>query len=1391
MKRASWLRKALVVLPILVIVLAGTAIGAARLYLSSGRANREVTKQLQEMLGGRVEVGEANIGLIGDSTLQGIKAYEDGGPETPWLQVADVKAGASALSLLLGKSPDVIQLQSARIALHFDTDGHLLTRLPKSKKAAPAKIPRLHIENGELTINQEHRSPMIIRGINADVVSGANGLELSGNIADPFWGDWQAKGDFDSAGGKGSIVLDTAGIEVTMKKLKFIAFVPPSVWREVQIEGHTPAQVRLDLATADKPTVNYRVEVSPRDAHVQVPSIDLEATQAHGKAIIADEIVQLEDVHGKTADGEMTTSGTLNFRDTPTRMNFTIGVSDVVLHDLPRAWKVPPKIDGRLTGQAQLIVTIQGGKPKIDGLGHGNISQATLAGFRLSQPIHLALGSANGRLHFTHSKQAAIGRGNASEVKPKPDKAVAAEAKPKVEAPTPAKDKPKAEEPVAVEKKEEDIEEGPEDTRGAAGLLEEVPAEVVSLLGRGVQFAADKLARGIDATADALNKLKPPSKPGEEPTYLDVDLNLQDVDLTQLVQKLKLNLPYTLTGRLTFQVHASIPINTAGDMKAYRLRGTAKLPHFNVAGLEMTDVTARVRYDNGVLDLEELHGHLPRPKDPKKAGKFDGDARAQVVPQGDLRAALHLEQVPLDMVLSLLPKTMDQATGSLSGTLQARAPIASLSDPATWHGSATLTAPSIDVYGLALRNASANVKVDQGRATLSTLKADVQGMPLTGEGELRLRDAYPFKGDVHLGRTDLAALNRLAPSLRPPLAIKGSAQLDGTVTGTLKPFALDTTGTARARDLVAEGLKVDDLSFRWTTEKNGLKLDAIQAKLYGGEVSGSAVVPLTATAAGTAKLRLRDLDVQALAKAMPASPVRLEGKVSGTVNGELAVPRGDRPRAWTTDVELAAPRLRVQGIPTEKLKGSIDSRDGKTTYALKGESLGGTFTIKGDLTPQSKEKPTEKESGPVSRGRLEVRNARLSRLWDAYNITGGLTHLHGRFSIELPYHHAGANFFPAGNGTFQIVNVRCDDNVLSDSLQGDVRLTPNALRLDNITGDAAGGLFFGRFSFGLKRNSQSWFHIDLQQVEAARLLVPLPAVAAHVKGPVDVNLRGRIGPEWNGSGGATLARGQIYGMDVTEWRIPLTFSFSPTQGNGELTIRDSAARLAQGRAKFDAVLNWGNGLRLTGTLLFYQVDLRTLLRHSPSLASYASGRVSGRVDLSGSEMRSINDLRANVQAKLEQGQALQLPVLRQITPYLRPGVSSATFQSGQLKGRLAGGIFTIQHLTLIGNLLQLIVEGTVTLAGRLDLEVTAQTGLFCLSPNRRDSFGSRIPVLGAIPRLILFEASALVANQIVHLKVTGTVSSPSVRIQPLLTLTEDAVRFFFGRLLAPAIPTIP
>ncbi len=1399
MKRASFLRKILWIAPVSLALLVATGLVALRIYLSSSAATQLVAGQLQEMLGGRVAVVDARIGMFGDSSVRGIEAYEEVQREKPWLRIDDVNADVSAIGALCGQSPQFIHLKGARLVLHFDRNGHLLTRLPSGKQGPPSALPRLRIQGGELTLHQESRSPAIFRGLDAEIVSSEGGLKLTGTIGDDFWGDWKLDGAFDGDGSKGGLTLETDRIAVTMPKLKAIPFVPMSVWNEIHVEGATSAKLRLDLATTGgKPSVRYRVEIAPENSSIKVPSIQLEAEQASGKAVVADEVIEVHHVRGKTAGGTIQASGTLNFHDTPSRLDLKVGVEDVVIHDLPRTWDVPSFIDGKLTGNAKVVVTLKNGKAETAGSGEGVIRDARVSGFRPKKPIRLALRSDGRRYRFHLPEPAGV-----SEIGGKQSRV---ETTPPVEAVVSVPDEPAKE-----------LIEQPD----GGDLLSNLPAETINWVGRGLQWGTQELSRGIDAIVGGLNKLKPPTKPGEEPTYLNVDLSLQNVDLAQLIKKLKLNLPYAVAGRLTFKVHVGIPINTASDLKAYRLDGNASLSSFEMAGLAMGNVEAKVRYANGVLDLEKLSGQMLSAKGGKSVGNVEGNARIEVVPRGELQASLKLNRMETASILEkFLPgaardKEMGElASGMLSGEIQARAPLEKLADPATWRGSASLSSPQLALYGVPLDNASVRLLVDEARARLTVLKAEVQGAPLNGDAELGLKDAYPFKASLQLGRVELSALNRLPESFRPPVAIAGRVGLKGAISGTLSPLHFDTRGEFRATNIVAEGVAVDELSFGWSKDKDGMKLDSIRADLFGGSARGSARIPLDGAESGKANLDVRDLDLQAVAKSLPALPFTVEGKVSGKVEGTLDAAGKDRPRAWTANVELNSPQMRVQGIPSEKLTCTLQSREGKAEYHLQGETLGGTFSLKGDLHLPGAQPPEKKMSAPAEakgaellpvsaqprreeddqsagRGKFELRNALLSRLWSAYRLDGGLAHLNGHFSIFLDYELKGSHFSPSGRGTFRVANIRWDEERFAQSLQGDALLTADDMQLNNITGDVAGGRLRASLDFGLRANRGSHFHLDLQQVEASRLLLPWPDIASRIKGPLDVNLRGRIGREWDGVGGASLVRGQIYGMDVPEWRLPITFRYAPSQGNGEVTVRDSHARLAQGRARFESTLNWGNGLRLTGLLVFYQVDLRTLLRNSPEVGSYASGRVSGRVDLAGSEMRSVNDLTAVVQAKMEQGQALQFPVLRQITPYLRPGVSSATFQSGALKGRLAGGVFRIQRAELLGDFIKVLMHGTINLAGNLNLDVTAQSGLYALDSSRSNALRSRIPLVGAIPRLLLYEASSLLSAAVVHLRVTGTARSPVIRLEPLLVMTEESIRFFLGRAVGIDIPTLP
>jgi hypothetical protein len=210
----------------------------------------------------------------------------------------------------------------------------------------------------------------------------------------------------------------------------------------------------------------------------------------------------------------------------------------------------------------------------------------------------------------------------------------------------------------------------------------------------------------------------------------------------------------------------------------------------------------------------------------------------------------------------------------------------------------------------------------------------------------------------------------------------------------------------------------------------------------------------------------------------------------------------------------------------------------------------------------------------------------------------------------------------------------------------------------------------------------------------------------------------------------------------------------------------------------------GDTLRVQGVIQFREAGVAALAGLVGDVSDYVQGKISGRVDLSGSEMRSLADLNASVQLTLRETQALQLPILRQLVPLLSvPGGQAAVFREGQLQGRLAKGVFRIREFTLESAVAQLIIQGTFSLAGRLDLDVLARTAaLGNLNLVALRLLAAKIPAVGPVPVGLIVQASELLAARVVHFKVRGTARAPIIQIEPLGLLSQEAARFFLLRL---------
>ena len=233
-------------------------------------------------------------------------------------------------------------------------------------------------------------------------------------------------------------------------------------------------------------------------------------------------------------------------------------------------------------------------------------------------------------------------------------------------------------------------------------------------------------------------------------------------------------------------------------------------------------------------------------------------------------------------------------------------------------------------------------------------------------------------------------------------------------------------------------------------------------------------------------------------------------------------------------------------------------------------------------------------------------------------------------------------------------------------------------------------------------------------------------------------------------------------------------------------MRDATGQLSRGRLGGQATLNWGEERVLNGIARFVNVDLRQFLSQFTEQSQLASGLATGRVTFGGRGLAGPEDYTATVEANLAEAQAFQLPVLRQIAPFVVPGQSAnTTFRSGDLRATLARGIFTVQRLALVGNYARVFIDGTVTLSERLNLNVVANTRQVGIDPALLRIAGFSTLPAGPLPLATINRASNYLSNRTIRLRVGGTIRSPTIQVNVGPLLTEEAVRFFVGQTNLP------
>lgn len=931
---------------------------------------------------------------------------------------------------------------------------------------------------------------------------------------------------------------------------------------------------------------------------------------------------------------------------------------------------------------------------------------------------------------------------------------------------------------------------------GGAGAITDVkllgfPADDIPIrlhkAGGQLQFEQPKTsgrharpARAPVACAAPAQEKKPADPPKKDaPTTLDATIRLRDIEIAELLTKLNVKLGYKISGKVTAEASVVVPVSGATSQAAYQFSGKLSSPALVLEGLTVRNASANMTYQDGTFTLTDLSGEIDQPgKGGGPAGTFRGTLKAATAPPGDVTAALTLDRIPVSEVLRALPDFKLSAAGTVSGKVTFKAPYAKLSEPSEWAGTGELTSAELVIEGRTAKNLVMSASVAKGVVSLSEAKVTLEGIPVRATASVTLADKYPFTATVRTTGTDVTDLRKLVPEVELPAPVTGVLETETTVTGTASPLTYSASGTIRASKLTLARSTANDIAVKWALTPERLVVSELKAETFGGSVTGSADVPLVPDKAGKFEVAFKNLDAAGATELVPDFPVKITGKVSGKVGGTIPAAKEGQSRVGNLDVDLSAPKLTVQGFPAERLAGKATLRNGAIEYELEGKTLGGSFDIKGRYPGAKKDKGPD--AGGPQRGAFRLRGADLSRVATDVGFKS-LAPLRGRLDANFDFD----NDFSAGSGTIRLLRLEWGNALVSQELTGTLVLSNGVLRVSDFSGRVAGGELRARGQVRLSDTRRNFFTVSLSGADAKTLLGPLTGGDVPIDGPLTLVAHARFGAETSGSGTLSLSRGSVSGVQVTDLRVPFEFATAPG-GYGRFSVREAAVFAGSGRARADLTLDWGATARVQGNIRFINVPLRALSAELGQNALLGNGHLTGRFDLAGSHVRSVDDLTGTLVATLNNTSVKEIPILRQITPFVNPSGLVKPFQSGDVRGTLSNGVFRVQRLALANPAAQLFAEGTITTSGRVDLKVVAHTGAVGADARALRLLGLRIPAFGPLPLTLLRDASDFLSNRTIRLTVTGTTSNPVVRVNVGALLTEEAVRFLLNRYVLPA-----
>lgn len=1266
---------------------------------------------------------------VSSAGVSGLTLREGPGGDSPaWLTAGRVETDLSIGGLLRGRfSPGKVEIRGPKLVLRFDRKGDLLTRGPFAGGAAtPGAVPDLVIEEGEVTIDQEGRPPMTVKGVSGQLAGEEEIEDLELDSDDPTWGRWTVRGRFADGFKHGSARLTSGpGFASTPDLTARVPFVPPEVWQNVAPTGPIGVLVAVDLSEGAPKPVHVRTELTLRGASTALPGLGVVAEGTTGLIVVDDGMVRLDNLSGRSLGGTIAARGTLDFRQPASRFDLDLTLDKIDVTKTPASWQLGELgASGRLTGKARLLVAMNPEGADLTGSsGEAVIDGAVLQGIPIKALELTMKGRGGGLKYETKAGEKSADGGPPGWWAGPALRAIVALQQPQ----KPAAPRFRLPESITTHIELEDV-------------------KLETLLAR----------------LEVSTRVKPP-------VPMAGRLSLKATATIPLGHLADLE-DYAIRGQATL-TGASI-----GGVDLGRLAAKFAL----VKGvLDLDDLSGQLVERPAGSAESPPPATPPHPVGaPLAAGGFRGTLRAELSPAGKLTARFEAHELPLSELAAPFFPRPTPVGGRLSANFEADGDVAHLGDPRSWSVRGRIESEQIRYRNATLDTVATGFTVDGGRLDLPDLAARLGGNPLHASLSMDLSGARAFSGRVDVQGWAIERVLALVPGMPSPSPASGSVDARVAFRGTLQPLTFTSDGTVVVHSATVEAIPLGDVKADWATAGDEVVVKEITARPFSGTFTGRATVPGAAGRPVRVEATFSGIRTDQLADAL----TRGQFKLTGTAGGKLTATIPADPKGLAVDLTLEAPDLTVQGVPAGVVSAAIRGKGETIAYEVTADGPVGRARFRGSvpLAGPTPEKPANAE--------LKASGFGLSDLASLLGASILPPELKGRAEIDANLRARGPDLGAVGvHGFIEVRDLRWGDAFPIGGLRGVVLRTANAWRIDSIRGELAGGVASG-LAWGETPKDGAGsvgFEIETDRAMLARLLAFAPGLAKGAEGFGTLRLAGRMEGTLAANAELSVANARLAGVPIADLRVPADFTYHPAESRGTLEVRRATGRVVGGRVQGSGWLRVGLDKSFSADLTLADVDVESLMRIGSAAARPGSGKVNGKLTVGGADPSRPRTFRGRIELGLHDASIGDIPVIRTLDRFLGAAQGGA-FEAGSLRATIADGRVLVDDLRLEGRVLQVHASGVVTLSGGVDLIVLVNTNQ--IIPETGEALVGLIPGLrqaaGRDAEARLRVANYL-SNRLLKFRVGGTVANPNPSLDSGIGVGEAAAGFFAGVLRLP------